>query len=289
MAKITDCCSEVTGRPAIICDLSPPRSGDPSDLPASFPDADFLLVGYCPGRAVRADSAMLAAHIRRQTGQETAFTLITRDANRLALQSHLLGAQLLGLSNVVVAAGDPFNPSDPARPPAVADYRPTQLIAAISALNRGRDFRNAELSAPTDFCIGATVDLGRGLSQEAHLTHRKIAAGSHFLITQPIYDPAAALQFQEAYAALAGESLPIPIFYGLQVLAAGGIAFGPTPPAAWAEIAAGRSPVDQALELYAAFRAAGLLNIYLLPGIHPGGRRNYAAAQRVVEGLRGTG
>ena len=289
MAKITDCRSEVAGRPAIICDLSPPRSGRPSDLPDSFPDADFLLVGYCPGRAVRADSAMTAAQIRRQTGRETAFTLITRDANRLALQSHLLGAQLLGLNNVIVAAGDPFNPSDPARPPAVADYRLTQLIAAISALNRGRDFRNTQLAAPTDFCIGATVDLSRGLPREAQLTRRKIAAGAHFLITQPIYDPATALQFQEAYAALAGERLPAPVFYGLQVLEPGGIAFGPTPPAAWAEVAAGRSPVDQALELYAAFRAAGLRNIYLLPGIHPGGRRNYAAAQRVVAGLREAG
>lgn len=289
MAKITDCRSEVTGRPAIICDLSPPRSGRPADLPAFFPDADFLLVGYCPGRAVRADSAMTAAQIRQQTGRETAFTLITRDSNRLALQSHLLGAQLLGLSNVVVAAGDPFNPSDPARPQTVADYRPTELIAAISDLNRGRDFRNAELAAPTDFCIGATVDLARGLPQEARLTRRKIAGGAHFLITQPIYDPAAALQFQEAYAALAGEQLPVPVFYGLQVLEPGGIAFGPTPPSPWAEIAAGRSPVDQALELYAAFRAAGLQNIYLLPGIHPGGGRNYAAAQQVVAGLRGAG
>lgn len=289
MAKITDCRPEVTGRPVIICDLSPPRSGRPADLPASFPDADFFLVGYCPGRAVRADSAMTAAHIRQLTGRETAFTLITRDANRLALQSHLLGAQLLGLSNVVVAAGDPFQPSDPARPPAVADYRPTELIAAISALNRGRDFRNAELAAPTDFCIGAIVDLARPLPQEIRLTRRKIAGGAHFLITQPIYDPAAALQFQEAYAALAGERLPVPVFYGLQVLAAGGIAFGPTPPSAWSEVAAGRSPVDQALELYAAFRAAGLRNIYLLPGIHPGGRRNYAAAQQVVAGLRASG
>lgn len=289
MAKVTDYCAETAGRPAVICDISPPRSGKLADLPEALPEADFLLVGYCPGRAVRADSAMVAAHIRRQTGRETAFTRITRDANRLALQSQLLGAQLLGLSNVVVAAGDPFPPSEPGRPPAVADYRPTELIAAIAALNRGRDFRNAELAAPTDFCIGATVDLGRGLLREVRLARRKIAAGADFLITQPIYDPAMAIRFQEAYAQVSGESLPVPVFYGLQILEPGGLAFGPTPPAAWAEIAAGRSPVDQALELYASFRAAGLLNIYLVPGILPGGQRNYAAAQRVIAGLRGMG
>ena len=289
MAKITDGCAETAGRPAVICDISPPRSGNPADLPEAFPDADFLLVGYGPGRAVRADSAMTAAQIRRQTGRETAFTLITRDLNRLALQAQLLGAQLLGLGNVVVAAGDPFQSAEPGRPLAVDDYRPTELIAAIAALNRGWDFRNAALTAPTDFCIGATVDLGRDWQREVRLTRRKIAAGADFLITQPIYDPARAIRFQEAYAQVAGERLPVPVFYGLQILEPGGIAFGPTPPAAWDEIAAGRSPVDQALELYAAFRAAGLQNIYLVPGILPGGRRNYAAAQRVIAGLRGRG
>ena len=287
MVKVTDCCYEVTGRPAVICDLSPPRSGSPADLPDFFPEADFLLVGYCPGRAVRADSAMVAAQIQQQRGRETAVTLITRDQNRLALQAHLLGAQLLGLHNVVAAAGDPFPPTDAKPPQAVDDYRPTELIASIAALNRGRDFRNAPLAAPTDFCIGATVDLGRGLRREAELTRRKIAAGVHFLITQPLYDPALAAKFQAAYAAAAGSGIPIPIFYGLQVLEPGGLAFGPTPPAAWAEVATGRSPIDQALEWGAAFHAAGLHNIYLLPGIHPGGRRNYTAAQSVAAGLRG--
>ena len=195
MVKVTDCCYEVTGRPAVICDLSPPRSGSPADLSDFFPAADFLLIGYCPGRAARSDSAMVAAQIQRQRGRETAFTLITRDQNRLALQAHLLGAQLLGLNNVVVAAGDPFPRADAKPPKSVDDWRPTELIASIAALNRGRDFRNTALASPTDFCIGATVDLGRGLRREAELTRRKIAAGAHFLITQPIYDPALAARF----------------------------------------------------------------------------------------------
>ena len=248
MVQVTDCCYEVTGRAAVICDISPPRSGNPADLPDFFPEADFLLVGYCPGRAARADSAMVAAQIQQQRGRETAFTLITRDQNRLALQSHLLGAQLLGLHNVVAAAGDPFPPTDARQPQAVADWQPTELIAAIAALNRGRDFRDTALAAPTDFCIGATIDLGRGLRREVELTRRKIAAGVHFLITQPLYDPGIAARFQAAYAAAAGSGIPIPIFYGLQVLEPGGLAFGPAPAAAWAEVTAGRSPVEQALE-----------------------------------------
>ena len=91
MVKITERSYEATGRPAFICDFSPPRSPNLTHLPQPPLDADFLLVAYNPGRAVRVNSAMLAAHIRQSTGVETAFTLVTRDMNRLALQSHLLG------------------------------------------------------------------------------------------------------------------------------------------------------------------------------------------------------
>ena len=44
-------------------------------------------------------------------GIDATFTLATRDMNRLALQSQLLGAQMLGLENVIVVQGDPFSPS----------------------------------------------------------------------------------------------------------------------------------------------------------------------------------
>ena len=108
MARVTELCHEVTGRPCIICDFSPPRSGRPvAELAASL-SVDLVSVAYNPGRSVRTDSAMLASHIRKATGREVVFTLATRDMNVLALQSHLLGAQLLELENVIVVQGDPF-------------------------------------------------------------------------------------------------------------------------------------------------------------------------------------
>lgn len=285
MAKITEYSYEATGRPAVICDFSPPRSGSTADL-LQPPEADFLLVAYNPGRAVRANSAMLAACLQRQTGRKAAFALATRDMNRLALQSQLLGAQLLGLENVVVVQGDPFSPADGERVKNVSDYRPTELIAAIATLNLGRDFRGGKLTAPTDFCIGATADLGRGFRREARLAYRKVKAGAHFLITQPIFDPQDAARFREACAEVAGEPLPVPVFYGLQVLEPGGVAFGPAPESVRAELDAGRSPVEFAAELYARLRAGGVSNIYLIPGIRRGGARNYAAAQEVLDAIR---
>ena len=286
MAKITESRFEATGRPAFICDFSPPRSGRLDQLPQPAPDADFLLVAYNPGRAVRVNSAMLAAHLRQQTGQESAFALATRDMNRLAIQSQLLGAQLLGLENVVVAQGDPFSERDLARVKDVSDYKPTELIAAIAAMNQGQDFRGSQLLAPADFCIGATADLGRGFKWEARLTRRKIEAGAHFLITQPIFDPLDAGRFRDTYFDIVGAPLPLPIFFGLPMLERDSIAFRSVPPAILAELDAGRSGVEIAVELYARFRENGIHNIYLIPPIRRGGARNYAAAQEFLTAAR---
>ena len=137
MTKVADSGYEATGRVTFICDFSPPRAGEPSLLSEPPAAADFLLVNRNPGRAVRADSAMLAAHHSRTTGQQVIFALLTRDMNRLALQSYLLGAQLLGLENLVVAQGDPIPHNEPTPLQPVADYLPTELIAAISQLNQG--------------------------------------------------------------------------------------------------------------------------------------------------------
>ena len=188
MARVVDCCYESTGRPGFICDFSPPRSGSIIEARRADIPADFISVAYNPGRAVRANSAMLAAAIRRETGKETIFTLATRDMNRLAIQSLLLGAQVLGLENVVVVQGDQFNDRDRALL-AVNGYRPTELIAGIRAMNEGTDFRGSNLREPTAFCIGATFDLSRGIEGEAELAVRKVEAGTDFLMSQPIFDP----------------------------------------------------------------------------------------------------
>ena len=242
----------------------------------------FLLVAYNPGRAVRVNSSMLAAHFRQLTGIETAFTLVTRDMNRLALQSQLLGAELLGLQNVVVAQGDSSPGAGLQRMQEVNDYRPTEFIASIAAMNRGVDFRDAKLLSSTNFCIGATSDLGKGIQREARLAYRKITAGAHFLVTQPIFDPSDASRFNEAYADVTGEKLTAPVFFGLQILVPGGVTFGAVPETVRAELAAGRSGVEVALELYSGCREAGFHNFYLIPPIRRGGARDYAAAQELL-------
>ena len=271
MARIVDCTYEATGNPGFICDFSPPRSGSVAEARRADIPADFVSVAYNPGRAVRANSAMLAAAIQRETGKEAVFTIATRDMNRLALQSLLLGAQMLGLENLVVVQGDQFNDRDRALL-AVNGYRPTELIAAIRSMNEGVDFRGSSLREPTGFCIGATIDLGRDLEAEAGLAARKVEAGADFLMSQPIFDPEDARRFRESYERQAGEPLAVPVFWGLQILEQDGVLFSSVPEGVSAELEAGRSGVDIAHELYGRFREAGLHDVYLVPPI-PAGRR----------------
>ncbi len=75
MTKITDRYFEATRHTAFICDFSPPREGNPELLKQANIDADFILVAYNPGRAVRVNSAMLTAAIKQQAGRDVAFTL----------------------------------------------------------------------------------------------------------------------------------------------------------------------------------------------------------------------
>ena len=284
MAKVTERCYEATGHSAFICDFSPPRSGEAQVVQQANIDADFISVAYNPGRAVRVNSAMLAAAIKTRTSKEVVFTLATRDMNRLALQSLLLGAQLMGLENVVVVRGDPLTQGDLALVREAADIRPTEFIAAIAAMNRGLDFRGIQLPAPTDFCVGATLDLARGIRKEAGLARRKARAGAQFFIAQPIFDAADAARFRDAYAAAAGEALAVPVFFGLQVLEKDGIVFSPVPGGIREELERGRSGVDIALELFLTFQDKGLHNVYLMPPVKRGGARDYHAAQEVLAG-----
>lgn len=273
-AKVTDRGHAATGRPAFICDYSPPRSGRPGAAPPPPERADFISVAYNPGRAVRVNPIIAAADLQRRHSAAAIFTLATRDMNRLAIQSLLLGAQTLELRNLIAVAGDPFPPGDtPAA--TVSDYRTTGLIAAAAALNAGVDYRGRPLPDAADFCIGATVDLGKGIAAEAQLAARKVRAGAHFLITQPVFNPADAARFADA---LAARKVNVPVFYGVALLEPGSLSFSAIPNGITAALDAGRCGVDIALENWAALQAAGAVDCYLAPPIRPGGTRNYDAA-----------
>ena len=276
------------GRPLVVCDVSPPRGAQIETLPqiAQIP-ADFYCVAYAPGRAVRLDSLAMAAVVRAATARGTIFNLATRDMNKLALQNHLLGAQALGQPNVVVVRGDDLSERARTLFRAVHDYTPSGLIAGAVALNGGADFRGSALRAPTSLCVGATLDLARGVDPEANLTAKKVRAGAMFFVTQPVYSAEEVERFRETYRRVNGDELRVPVLWGFPVLAKDSITFGAVPERWRSDLDAGRPGAELAAEELPRFVAAGLDSLYLMPPILRGGARDYAAAAMAI--TRGLG
>jgi homocysteine S-methyltransferase len=264
-------------RPVFIADFSPPRGSTTDFLDDAMKlIVDFIAVAYNPGKAVRIDSVSVAHEIKRVTGRETIFNLSPRDMNRIAVQSRLLGGSIMGLSNVLVVQGDPLTERDRIR--AATGDTATGLIADITQLNQGLDYKGLKLRASTDICIGASVDLGKGIDAEARLAQRKLDAGAHFLVTQPIFDHEDIARFEAAYEAVAGAKLDVPVFWGLQILVADGVLFSNVPTPVRQELEGGRSGVEIALEQYERMLAAGARGVYLVAPIMKGGARDYDAA-----------
>ena len=283
MAKIADTYAERGEEPLCICDFSPPRGASHDNLQSARRlDADWLSIPYNPGSSVYANSAMAAHSISISSGKDVVFTIATRDTNILAAQSLLLGAALLGLENVVVLRGDDFTASQQHATKAVHDYTTTALIRSIATMNAGIDYRGRPLNTPTNFCIGASIDMARNVEAEVALARRKLEAGAHFFITQPTFTPEVPLRFLEHYRMTYGEELAAPIFFGVQIMAVNGRSFGETPQWVSDDLRAGRSGNDIALQVLDALFAAGLNSIYLLPLILPGGARDYDTAQEAL-------
>ncbi len=280
--KIVEQVHRNAGEPVFICDVSPPRGADPGLLePLRGLDADFLSMAYNPGRSVRVNSVAAAYWLRRETGADMAFTIATRDMNRVAIQSLLLGAELLGLENVIVVRGDDFTPRELSTVRDVHDFTPTGLIRAIGAMNEGVDHRGLRLRGPTDLCVGATIDLGRGIDSEVRLTHAKAEAGAQFFVSQPTFSAELPLRFLERYASLYGD-LTAPVFHGVPVMAPNSLALGEVPQQVTDDLAAGRPGADIAVQLVDDLTDAGLTTFYLVPPILRAGRRDYGAAREVL-------
>ena len=283
MTKVTDIYARHGGAPRFICDFSPPRGAAYDDLDtARALNAHCLSVPYNPGRSVYANAALAAHYLKSRTGREVAFTIATRDMNILAAQSLLVGAALVGLQNVIVVRGDDFPPAELRNTKPVHDRTTTALIRSIADLNRGNDFRGRPIGNPTDFCIGASVDTNRDIDSEVALTRRKTEAGVHFLITQPAFSPASALQFIHAYEQAYGAPVPVPIFFGVQMIGTGGISFSPIPQSVQDALDSGVSPADIAIQTIDAFLKAGVSAFYLMAPIFSGGARDYRSAARVL-------
>lgn len=143
--------------------------------------------------AVMRLGSLATSHLINDKGLEPIYQLTCRDRNRLALQSDLLSAWVLGIRNVLAITGDlPMLGDHPQAMP-VYDLDSVQLLWVIKKLNEGYDMVGNELQGKPDFFPGAVVNPGADTEAAFELQlakmERKIEAGARFFQTQAIYDP----------------------------------------------------------------------------------------------------
>ena len=142
--------------------------------------------------AVMRLGSLTTCHLLKEKGLDPVFQVTCRDRNRLALQSDLLSACVLGVENVLAITGDlPALGDHPeARP--VYDLDSVQLLWAIQRLNEGYDMAGNELEGTPSFFPGAVVNPGADTEASFELQlikmDKKITAGARFFQTQAIFD-----------------------------------------------------------------------------------------------------
>ena len=156
----------------------------------------------------------------KEKGLEPVFQITCRDRNRIALQSDLLSAYVLGIKNVLCLTGDHVSLGDHPQAKPVFDLDSVSLLLAAKELEGGRDLAGKELAGAPNFCLGAVVSPGAyPVEPQVIKMEKKVKAGAQFFQTQAVYEPEKFEEFMKAVA-----YLNVPVMVGIVLLKSAGMA-----------------------------------------------------------------
>jgi 5,10-methylenetetrahydrofolate reductase len=180
---------------------------------------DGVNVAEMPGSVMRLGS-LPVCHMLLENGIEPILQMTCRDRNRLALQSELLGAAVLGVENVLVLGGDEVSLGDHPQAREVFDLDTIRLLSAARRLERGTDLAGNALQGSPRFCLGASAN-PNAPSQEEEIQEMtsKAEGGAVFFQTQPIFDVEAFGRFMED-----SRHIQVPVLAGVFLLKSAGMA-----------------------------------------------------------------
>ncbi len=137
-------------------------------------------------------SSLAAAVLLARAGVEPICQVVTRDRNRIAIQSDLLGAAALGIRNILCLSGYHQTLTDSPESANVYDLDSTQLVALVRKMCEKGELLNGErISGPFAMTIGAVANpslkpLDLGIIRLA----QKVEAGADFIQTHAVFDAA---------------------------------------------------------------------------------------------------
>ena len=134
-------------------------------------------------------SSLAGCHIIKEMGGVPILQMTGRDRNRMALQSDLLSASVLGIDTVLCLTGDHISMGDHKEAKPVHDLESLQILKAIRTLESGKDMAGNLLKGAPQFCAGAVVTPEADpIEPQLMKFEKKVRAGAEFFQTQAIYD-----------------------------------------------------------------------------------------------------
>ncbi len=166
---------------------------------------------------VRMGAMAVAFGIQHDLDLECLIHFTTRDRNLMAIESELLGAHALGVRNILALTGDPPRVGDYPSGTGVWDVDSIGLVEILARLNRGEDGAGSPIGAPAGFTIACALDpTAADATTEWDRLERKIAAGAHLIMTQPLYDLAQVEAMDiEARRRFGPGGFPLPVLLGV--------------------------------------------------------------------------
>ena len=176
----------------ITAECGPPKGTDISELKEHakhlLGKVHALNVTDNQSSVMRAGSLSISK-VLLDMGHDPIYQLTCRDRNRLAIQSDLLSAHILGIRNLLCLTGDSISVGDHKEAKAVFDLESVQLLKVVDTMNKGKDMVGNDLKGATSLFAGAVVTPeANPVEPQLMKFSKKVRVGARFFQTQAIYD-----------------------------------------------------------------------------------------------------
>ena len=134
--------------------------------------------------------SLAACALLKAEGLDPVLQMVTRDRNRIALQSDVLGASALGIRNILCLSGDHQSFGNQPQAKGVFDIDSVQLIHTVRRMrDAGEIIGGEKLASPPQLFIGAVANpFADPFKYRAARLATKVDAGAEFIQTQCIFN-----------------------------------------------------------------------------------------------------
>ncbi len=182
-----------SGHLAVTSECGPPRGSDPEVIvkKAKLIKDHVDAVNITDNQTSVTRMCSLAACIRlKMLGLEPVLQMVTRDRNRIALQSDILGAASFDIFNILCLSGDHQSFGDCPQGQNVHDLDSMQLAQTVRCMrDEGKFLGGDDIKRPPQMFVGAAANpFADPFEIRVARLAKKIAAGAEFIQTQCIYN-----------------------------------------------------------------------------------------------------